>query len=76
MVKTKKTDYENDNALYRIGQLEKNYESLNAKIELMMTNHLPHIKEDMIGLKTRINLMTAINIGGIILGIIVARVLQ
>lgn len=61
---------------YQVGELQESFKTLNAKVELIMTNHLPHLKEDVTSLKTRINVMTAINIGGIIAGIVVARFLQ
>ncbi len=61
---------------YRIDQVEKKVDELSANVELIMNNHLAHIKEDLIGLKTRVNLMTAINIGGIILGIVLAKILK
>lgn len=56
--------------------LEQKVDELDTKIELMLTNHLPHLKEDIISLKTRVNVMTAINIGGIIIGILVAKFLK
>lgn len=60
---------------YRIEQLEKNYDQLDGKIDTIMTNHLPHIMQELIGMKTRINVLTAVNIGAIILGIIVSKIL-
>lgn len=61
---------------YRVDQLEKKVDYLTDTLNRLMTNDLPHIQEDMLSLKIRINIMTAINIGGIILGIIIAKILK
>lgn len=60
---------------YKVKELQGDVANLQTDVTLIMTNHLPHLKEDLISLKTRINVMTAINIGGIILGIIVGKFL-
>jgi hypothetical protein len=65
----------NNTLTYRVGQLEKNYEKLDDKIDTLLTNDLPHINASLISLKTRINVMTAINVGAIIVGILVAKAL-
>lgn len=61
---------------YQIKELQNNWRELNDKVDLIMTNHLPHIKEDIISLKTRINMMTAVNIVGIILGLVAAKLIK
>lgn len=53
--------------------LENKVDDLSEKIELIMTNHLPHLSQDMESLKVRISIFTLINIGGIILGMIASR---
>lgn len=51
---------------YRLGQLEKNYDKLEEKVDRIMTNHLPHIEQSVVELKTRVTIfgtiiMTAIS---------------
>lgn len=61
---------------YRVKQLEEGYASLDQKIDLILSNHLPHLEARMISLETRINVMTAINVGAVIIGIIVTNVIK
>jgi len=64
----------NNNTLtYRVEQLEKNYDKLDCKIDHILTNDLPHIQESMIQMKTRMTVLTALNIGAIILAIVVTK---
>jgi len=66
-----------DNTIvWRVTQLEKQLDEANNSLILIMTNHLPHLSADIMSLKTRINVLTAVNIGSVIMGIIVARILQ
>ena len=65
----------NGNLLYRVTQLEKQCEKIDGNLEKLMQNDLPHLREDIISLKTRINVLTAVNIGAIILGVVIAKVL-
>lgn len=61
---------------YRVDELERHVNQMDENITRILTNHLPHLSEDMISLKTRINVQTAIQVGAIIVGIIVAKYLQ
>lgn len=65
----------NGTTKYRVEQLEKRIDSLDKKIDEVLQNHLPHLNEAVASLKTRINVMTAINVGAIILGVIVSKYL-
>lgn len=66
----------NNNTLrYRVELLEKNYAALDLKMDSILTNHIPHIREDIATLRTRITIATAINVGAMIAGILIARVL-
>lgn len=65
-----------NNLNYRVDQLEKNNEKIDNKLDVILTNHLPHLHEELISVQTKINIMTAINIGGIILGIIVSKIIR
>ena len=64
-----------NNLSYRVIQLEKQYEKIDSHLEKLMTNDLPHLREDIITLTTRVNVLTAVNIGAVILGIIVSKIL-
>lgn len=60
---------------YRINEIEEKYAVLQESVDLIRTNHLPHIHSAIEGLKVRVNVTTAINVGAIIFGIIVSRLL-
>ena len=62
-----------NNIEWRISQLEKRVDEIDRKIEIILTNHLPHINEAIIGMQTRINVLTAVNIGAIILALMIQR---
>jgi len=64
---------ENNTLNYRVEQLEKNYDSLDTKMELLMTNHLPHLNQEMVSLKTRMSVLTVVNVGAIVAGLIVSK---
>ena len=63
------------NTIYRIDQLERNYCNLDAKLDKIMENHLPHLQMEMESLKTRVNVLFAVNIGSIILALLINRFL-
>lgn len=63
----------NGNLKYRIEQLEKHQERNGEKLDRIMTNHLPHIELAIVELKTRINILTAINIGALLLTLVIQR---
>jgi len=44
----------NGTQLYRICQLEKSYEALDTKIDKILTNDLPHLKQSMTNLETKV----------------------
>ena len=58
---------------YRVTALEKNYDTLDLKIDLLLQNHLPHIQTELAALRTRITVTTVINVGAIILGLAISR---
>jgi cell division protein ZapA (FtsZ GTPase activity inhibitor) len=69
---------------YRISELEKGLETVSDKIDKLLTNHLPHIQQEIQDLReesrishtksdTKINVMTAINVGSVIIGILVTN---
>lgn len=59
---------------FRLAELEKNYEKLQADLKKIMENHLPHIQSELIGVKTQINVATALIIGALMLAIALTKV--
>ena len=57
----------NGTITYRVEQLERNYTRLDDKLDILLTNDLPHIHESLTALKTRVTVMTAINVGALLL---------
>lgn len=62
-----------NNISYRVSQLEKNYDSLDKKIEKLMVNDIPHLQQAMGSLKTRMDVLTAVNVAAIIIGLIISK---
>ena len=60
---------------YRVEQLERNYDRLDEKMDRILQNDLPHLHEAVSSLKTRISVLTAVNLTAIILGILASRLL-
>lgn len=65
----------NNTLTWRVGQLEKKLCDVDEKVDLILVNHLPHMQEELTSLKTRITVLTAVNIGAITFGIILYRYL-
>ena len=65
----------NNTIKWRVDNLEKGYASLDTKIDEILQNHLPHLQEEISSLKTRINVMPVINVGAIIVGLVVSKML-
>lgn len=65
-----------NNIEWRITQLESNYKEMDGKIDQILQNHLPHLKDSIISLETKINILSAINIAAIILGVVVSKFLK
>lgn len=65
----------NNTLEYRVTQLEKNVCDIEAKLDEIRTNHLPHIQAQLEGLSTRIMVLTGVNLAAIIIGIIASRLI-
>lgn len=65
-----------DTNIYRISQLEKCYTEVDTKLDKIMENHLPHIEIELISMKTRITILTTINIGAIVMGLILQELFK
>ena len=68
------TTKNNNTISWRVAQLEVNYNNLNSKLDIIRTNDLPHIQSSLTSMKTRINILTAVNIGAILLAVVVTKV--
>ena len=73
----------NGTLTYRVNKLEEALKNtaekddvmeLKRDMKLIMVNHLPHINVSIMSMKTRINVLTAVNIGAIILSIIISKI--
>ena len=64
-----------NNLTYRVAQLEKYYERIDIKLDGIMENHLPHLQMEIESLKTRVNVLFAINLGSIIIALIINKFL-
>lgn len=60
---------------FRVNALEKFYDKIDCKLDKIMENHLPHLQLELNELKTKINILTAVNIGAIILALIINKFL-
>jgi hypothetical protein len=65
----------NNTLEYRVTQLEKNMCDIEQKLDIIRTNHLPHIQSQLEGLSTRIMVLTGVNLAAIIIGIIASRLI-
>ena len=63
----------NNTISYRVGQVEKRVNSLDKKIDFILTNHLPDIEKQLIKLNTKVSIYSALNIGAIIVGLIISK---
>lgn len=60
---------------YRVTQLEKCYEKIESRLDALLENHFPHLQNEVNELRTRISVLTAVNIGAIILALIINKFL-
>ena len=60
---------------YRVTALEKNYDKMDNKIDLLLQNHIPHIQTELAALKTRVAVTTVINVGAILSGLLLNKYL-
>lgn len=71
---------------YQVEEQGKQIHDLDEKVDKIMTNHLPHLKEQITKLQgtfekktsniqTRVNVTSALNIGAIIIGAIILKYL-
>lgn len=58
---------------YRVGQIEKRLDEIDLKIDKILIERIPTLNEQMQSLQTRINVLTVVNIGALLLAIIINR---
>ena len=76
----------NNNTLkYRMGQVEKKVDGIDDKLDILLTNHIPHIEKSIIisresmekkavASQIRINILTIVNIAALIFAVIFTKV--
>lgn len=64
---------QNNTLSYRVGQLEKDYDGVNEKMQKLLVNDIPHLQQGMASLKVRMEVLTAVNVGATILIIIISK---
>lgn len=68
---------ENNNTIkWRVGQLEKNAEKLDKKVDMILNNHLPHINEQLSALSSRVTVLAGINFLAIITAIVFSYLMR
>jgi hypothetical protein len=72
----------NNTLTYRVEQLEKIVDKFDNKLDMLSTNEVPHLQIrltkmelTLASLKSRVTLLTGLNIGAIIVGILIAKYL-
>ena len=65
----------NNTLSWRVGLLEERVNSMDKKIDEILQNHLPHLHEEITSLKTRMNVLTAFNVGAVVLALVVNKFL-
>lgn len=58
---------------YRLKQLEDQYSDIASKLDIIRTNHLPHIEMEIIAVKTELRILAGLNILSIIILIILQK---
>jgi hypothetical protein len=65
-----------NNHEYRLTQVEKCQKELETKVDLILENHLPHLREELASIRTELRTSSIINVGAIILGLLISRLIQ
>lgn len=60
----------NNTLSWRVTQLESNYRETSNKLDLIMENHLPHLNSEIASLKTRVAVLSIINLGALVLAVV------
>ena len=60
---------------FRVNALEKCYEKIDLKLDSILENHIPHLQLEVNELRTRINVLTVVNVGAIVLALLINKYL-
>ena len=58
---------------FRLKTLEERVEKIEEKLDKIMENHLPHLELKLEKINTKLNILTAVNVGAIIIAILVNK---
>lgn len=68
---------------YRVDQLEKQLAVVDANVEVLLVNHVPHLQQELIrmngqieSLSTKIMVLTGVNLTAIIIGLLASRLIK
>lgn len=74
---------ENNNGRVTLALLKQEVDAIKTKQEKhdkiifgehgILTNHIPHIQQSIVSLKTRMSVLTAVNIAAIVLGVLATK---
>jgi len=58
---------------YRVERLEEDLSGVSVRLDKIMENHLPHLREQISGLDSKITVLTALNVGAVVVGLLISR---
>jgi len=62
-----------NNLSYRVGELEKKMKDIGLKLDEIRTNDLHHLDKRIVSLESQVKLLSAINVGALIIHLIIAK---
>lgn len=62
-----------NNLSYRVGELEKKMKDIGLKLDDIRTNDLHHLDKRIVSLESQVKLLSAINVGALIIHLIIAK---
>lgn len=66
----------NDNTVvWRLQCLESRVNTFNDKLDKILENDLPHVNQQVSSLKTRMNVLSVINIGALVVALLVSKLI-
>lgn len=65
----------NNTLSYRVGQLEKVVEKLDENVDNVLKNDIPHIQISLSQLKTRVDVLSIINIAALVIAVVVSKIM-
>lgn len=64
-----------NNHLFRFDEIERRIEKMELKLDKIMENHIPHLELKLEKINTKLNVLTVMNVGAIIIAIIINKFL-